>query len=121
MSGEFIQTLHTGSAHWVCVSNIGCQPFDANLFDSLYQDVICQEVVDQTNDPLDGRLNSLNYAPVQQQNNGNDCGIFNIAFSCYLVNGKEPWQVTFDPFGAIGGQKLTDAEHTLKARLIRGT
>ena len=76
MSGEFVQTLQTGSAHWVCVSNIGCQPFDANLYDSLYQDVICQEVADQTNDPLDGRLNSLNYAPVQQQNNGNDCGLF---------------------------------------------
>ena len=24
VSGEFIQILHTGSAHWVCVSNIGC-------------------------------------------------------------------------------------------------
>ena len=46
---------------------------------------------------------------------------FNIAFACYLVNGKEPRQVTFDPFGAIRGHKLTDAEHTLKARLIKGT
>ncbi|KAK2565731.1 hypothetical protein P5673_010909 [Acropora cervicornis] len=69
VSGEFEQILPTGSAHWVCVSNIGCQPFDANLYDSLYHDVTCQEMVDQTNDPLDGRLNSLNYAPVQQQNN----------------------------------------------------
>lgn len=97
VSGEFIQILHTGSVHWVCVSNIGCQPLDANLYDSLYQDVICQEVVDQTNGLLGGRLNSLNYAPVQQQNNGNDCGILAIAFACYLVNGRDPRQVTFDP------------------------
>ena len=97
VSGEFIQILHTGYAHWVCVRNIGCQPFDVNLYDSLYQDVICQEVADQTNDLLGGRLNSLNYAPVQQQNNGNDCGIFAIAFACYLVNGRDPRQVTFDP------------------------
>ena len=48
---------------------------------SLYQDVICQEVADQTNDLLGARLNSLNYAPVQQQNNGYDCGIFAIAFA----------------------------------------
>ena len=96
VSGEFIQILHTGSAHWVCVSNIGCQPFDVNLYDSLYQDVICQEVTDQTNDLLGGHLNSLNYAPVQQQNNGNDCAIFAIAFACYLVNGRDPRQVTFD-------------------------
>ena len=30
VSGEFIQILHTGSAHWVCVSYIGCHPFDVN-------------------------------------------------------------------------------------------
>lgn len=81
----------------MCVSNIGCQPIDANLYDSLYQDVICQEVVDQTNDVLGGRLNSLDYVSVQQQNNGNDCGIFAIAFACYLANGRDPRQVTFDP------------------------
>ena len=97
VSGEFIQILHTGSAHWVCVSNSGCHPFDVNLYGSLYQDVICQEVADQTKDLLGGRLNSLIYVPVQQQNNGNDCGIFAIAFACYLVNGKDPRQVTFDP------------------------
>ncbi|PFX14271.1 hypothetical protein AWC38_SpisGene21582 [Stylophora pistillata] len=51
-----------------------------------------QEVVDQTNDLLGGRLNSLNYAPVQQQNNGNDCGIFAIAFACFLANGGDPRQ-----------------------------
>jgi len=91
VSGEFIQILHTGSAHWMCVSNIGCRPFDVNLYDSLYQDIICQEMADQMNDVLGGRLNSLNYAPVQQQNNGNDCGIFAIAFAFHLGNGKEPW------------------------------
>ena len=64
---------------------------------TVHQDVICQEVTDQTNDLLGGRLNSLNYAPVQQQNNGNDCGIFTFAFACYLLNGRDPRQVTFDP------------------------
>ena len=88
MSGEFEQILPTGSAHWVCVSNIGCQPFDANLYDSLYHDVTCQEMVDQTNDPLDGRLNSLNYAPVQQQNNGNDCGILTLLLPAILLMAK---------------------------------
>lgn len=38
-----------------------------------------------TNDLLGGRLNSLNYAPVQQQNNGNDCGILSLHFPPILL------------------------------------
>lgn len=87
VSGEFIQVLHAGSAHSVCVSNIGCPLFDVNVYDSLYQDVICQEVADQMNDLLAGR-----HAPVQEQKqNSNDFGIFAIAFACHLGNGKDPW------------------------------
>ena len=76
VSGEFIQILHTGSDHWVCISSIGCIPGMVNLYDSLYHDAITQEVEDQTKDLLGGQLTSLDYVPVQQQNNGSDCGVF---------------------------------------------
>ncbi|XP_046856788.1 uncharacterized protein LOC124450228 [Xenia sp. Carnegie-2017] len=34
--GTFFQILHTGTHHWVLVSNIDCQPASVNLYDSLY-------------------------------------------------------------------------------------
>ena len=53
VSGEFIQILHTGHSHWVCVSSIGCELGHVNLYDSLYHDsVLTQEVEEQTNDLL---------------------------------------------------------------------
>ena len=34
VSAEFIQRLHTGNNHWVCISPIGCVPGYVNLYDS---------------------------------------------------------------------------------------
>ncbi|CAH3184903.1 unnamed protein product, partial [Porites evermanni] len=33
VSAEFIQLLHTGNDHWVCISSIGCVPGYVNLYD----------------------------------------------------------------------------------------
>ena len=90
VSGEFVQILHTGNNHWVCISSIGCVPGYVNLFDSLYHDsVIIQEVEEQTNDLLGGRLIAPDPKPVQQQTNGSDCGVFAVAFATCLVFGVE--------------------------------
>jgi len=35
VSGEFLQILHTGSDHWVCICSIGCLPGKVHLYDSL--------------------------------------------------------------------------------------
>ena len=96
VSGEFVQILHTGNSHWVCVSSIGCPPGHVKLYDSLYNDAITQEIEQQTNDLLGGRLLSLVPASVQQQSNGSDCGIFAIAFAACLVFGIDPSHVNFD-------------------------
>lgn len=96
VSGEFIQILHTGSDHWVCISSVGCVPGMVNLYDSLYHDAITQEIEDQTKDLLGGHLTSLSYLPVQQQNNGSDCGVFSIAFATCLALGSDPSHTTFD-------------------------
>ena len=96
VSGEFIQILHTGSDHWVCVSSIGCQPGFVNLYGSLYHDVISQEIEEQTNDLLGGVLISVDFVPVQQQSNGSDCGVFSIAFATCLPFATNPSFITFD-------------------------
>ena len=96
VSGEFIQLLHTGNDHWVCISSIGCLAGHVNLYDSLYHDIISQE---QTNDLLGGSLVALNFVPVQQQTNGSDCGVFAIAFATCLTLERDPSQITFDIHG----------------------
>ena len=70
VSAEFIQILHTGNDHWVCISSIGCVTGYVNLYDSLFNDIISEEVEDQTSDLLGGSLVGLNVVPVQQQSNG---------------------------------------------------
>lgn len=35
MRGEFVQILHSGSAHWVCISTIGCGEAEVDVFDSM--------------------------------------------------------------------------------------
>lgn len=100
VSGEFnlnnIQILHTGRSHWACVSSIGCLSGHVNLYDSLYDDGITQEVEQQTNDMLGGRLVLVKPVSVQQQNNGSDCGVFAIAFATCLVFEVDPTHITFD-------------------------
>ena len=44
MTSEFVQILHTGRSHWVCVSSINCLPGIVNLYDSLFNDIIENEV-----------------------------------------------------------------------------
>lgn len=69
------------------------------MYDSLFHDIISDEVEDQTNDLLGGSLVGLNFVPVQQQSNGSDCGVFAIAFATCLVLETDPMQVTFDVNG----------------------
>ena len=96
VSSEFVQILHTGNSHWVCISSVGCLPGHVNLYDSLYDSVLSPEIEEQAKDLLGGRLEALNLMPVQQQRNGSDCGVFAIAFSTCLVFGEDPTFVNFD-------------------------
>lgn len=36
---KFVQILHSGSLHWLCVSNFGCKKGEINYYDSLYSGV----------------------------------------------------------------------------------
>ena len=97
VNGEFVQIMHTRNSHWVCVGSLGCTDGHVNLYDSLYHNVIDDEVKFQVSN-LVGPDNfiGLNVIPVQQQRNGSDCGIFAVAFATCLVLGILPESVQFD-------------------------
>ena len=97
VAGQFIQILHTGNSHWVCVTSVGVDNGTVNLYDSLYHNVIQKEVEEQVIN-LVGQSNysGLQVVGVQQQNNGSDCGVFAAAFATCLANGILPQSVQFD-------------------------
>ena len=49
----------------VCISTIGCSPGIVKLFDSLFHNIISQEVEDQAQSLLADSFKELVYAPVQ--------------------------------------------------------
>eukprot|EP00794_Sanderia_malayensis_P010417 gene10417-11507_t len=97
VGGEFVQILHTGNSHWVCTSSIGCLPRMVSLYDSLYNHVVSDEIEEQIKNLIGADIyQGINVVPVQQQENGYDCGVFAIAFATCLVNYIPPETVEFD-------------------------
>eukprot|EP00795_Rhopilema_esculentum_P017025 gene17025-8530_t len=68
-------------SHWVCVSSIGYQNDEIKIYDSLYNNVISNEVEQQIECMLGGAPFRMMVASVQQPQNGSNCGIFAIAFA----------------------------------------
>ena len=96
VGGEFIQILHSGGNHWVCVSSIGCSKGYVNLYDSLFHDVVCNDIEDQVRSLLGDEFRKLTVVPVQQQLNGSDCGVFAIAYATSLAFMHDPKTIQYD-------------------------
>ena len=97
--GEFAQILHTGSHHWILVSNIGCpNQSEVKLYDSLFRGRIPIFVKKQIASLLheESRSFKIIVPGVQRQNNYDDCGVFAIAFLVSLLHGLNPSDLTFD-------------------------
>lgn len=73
-TSPFIQILHTGNSHWICVNSLGVDHGTVNLYDSLFHYVI-EKVVEEKVINLVGQSNyfGVQVISVQQQNNGSDC------------------------------------------------
>lgn len=95
MTSEFVQILHTGRSHWVCVSFINCPQGIVNLYDSLFNDIIENEVEEQAKSLFGGNFQGIENVTVQQQLNGSDCGVFAVAFATCLVYGCNPQDFMF--------------------------
>ena len=63
--GDFVQILHTGDKHWVCISSVGCLSGEVNLYDSLFHNLIEDEVKEQVYD-LTAENDITLVVPVQQ-------------------------------------------------------
>ena len=100
-STSYIQILHVGSLHWVCVANMKndrefndyCQVYDSLAATNLHFDItkqIAAFLYCQTPELV------VDVVPVQQQLNGVDCGVFAIAFATSLAFNEDPCAITFD-------------------------
>ncbi|XP_065679788.1 uncharacterized protein LOC136094113 [Hydra vulgaris] len=94
----FVQVLHNGCNHWVAISTYSCKPGEVFLMDSLFHGKIANHTIEQICAIMKCTYEKLNVCvlPVQQQSNGEDCGVFSIAFVYHIVSTKsKPDNVTF--------------------------
>ena len=92
-----MQVLHSSGNHWLTVSTIGCSYSTVKVYDSLYR-----EMPKSTIKQICALLTSsqpnitLQFIPSDRQQNGNDCGLFALAFCTALCEGKDPQGLQFD-------------------------
>ena len=95
--GEFVQLLHDGNIHWVCISNIGCNENEIKYYDSLRGSRVSWYLLQQIASIVheDGPQLVINPMKVQKQTNSVDCGLYALAFATSLVNGINPEDETY--------------------------
>ena len=97
--GEFVQVLHDGGLHWICVSNIGCAKGVVKCFDSYNNRGYIKKYVGKQVASIIRELSpqlTVRITAVQQQQNGTDCGVFALAYATSLLHGQDPESVTYD-------------------------
>ncbi len=91
-SGEFVQILHAGGNHWIVISTVKCAQGSVNVFDSLNLRTPSSAVIEGL---LSSKSRKINHVHVQQQQDGNDCGLFAIAFATSLCTSQDPSRVRY--------------------------
>jgi hypothetical protein len=97
---QWLQLIHNGSNHWVCVAKGFSQPNHVLVYDSMPS-------TPWKNDHILSCMSSLLYTQekkmtyivksCQRQSNGYDCGVFAIAFATSLANGEDPASRLYNP------------------------
>ena len=88
---KFIQILHTGQTHWICITNIDCPNGTIKVYDSLYKSLTpltkkqIADILYCENDKIDVFIQ-----PVVPQTNAVDCGVYAIAYAMSLCLGVDP-------------------------------
>ena len=97
----FIQILHTGSHHWVCVANMTPDRQENNkciLYDSLNSGTFNSTVASYicALSYCKSKVLDVQIEQVQQQSNFVDCGLFAIAFATSLAFSENPGLVCYE-------------------------
>ena len=81
-SQKLVQVIHAGKCHWACISTIGCAKGAVSVMDSLYP-TLPHRAVQQVAAILKhkGASFDLVYEDVDLQPNGEDCGLYSLAFA----------------------------------------
>ncbi|XP_065653455.1 uncharacterized protein LOC136080567 [Hydra vulgaris] len=89
-STPFVQILHDGNLHWLCVTTYDCKPGEIYIFDSLFHGSISLHTKRQICYLLHCQEKNLTFKvlPIQQQTNGVDCGIYAIAWARQILETK---------------------------------
>ena len=98
---KFIQVLHTGHLHWICVANTSAAKSTnqiCHVYDSLSSGKVKTKVLQQIASFSYCKEKELviNIQSVQQQSNDVDCGLFSLAFATSLAYGDNPTKIFFD-------------------------
>ena len=88
----FVQILHNGLRHWVCVSTYGCAPGEIKVIDTLFKDRLSISLKKQICCLLKHSDSTIKVTvvPVQQQSSGSvDCGGFAVAWARKIAEEKD--------------------------------
>ena len=95
VDGKFVQVLHVNNNHWICVA--GNKNNEVSVYDSmggnLSKDMV--PVIARMVKCEDEEL-MVKLMPVQHQTNGNDCGLFALAFATDIAKGVDPSERYYD-------------------------
>ena len=89
VDGKFAQVLHVNNNHWICVA--GNKNNEVSVYDSMGGNLskdtvhVIARIVKCENEQLMVKL-----MPVQHQTNGNDCGLFALAFATDFIEVIDP-------------------------------
>ena len=97
---KYIQILHCGSNHWICVANMTSEKVDNDthfIYYSLASRNISADVLSQIarySKHEEPQL-EIHVTDVQHQGSG-DCGVFAVAFATSLAFGQNPEKISYD-------------------------
>ena len=95
VDGEFVQVLHMNNNHWICAA--GNRKDEVSVYDSmggnLSKDTV--HVIARMVKYEDKEL-MVKLIPLQHETNGNDCGLFALAFASDFAEGIDPSEPYYD-------------------------
>ena len=95
---EFIQILNVRKSHWITVTSLGCNTNEVKVYDSLPACDVSFRAKQQIASLIlsNDKKISVVIPDVQQQTNGNDCGLFALAFAFCLSSGQDPSDIVYE-------------------------